>query len=245
MEWTKNKAMNRPSHADQQDRWDKEHQKPTILLQIDASTASSGVQKFYKWLQMRAGGKQLKGIEMCCGKGRNSIWLANQGIMMIGADYSQAAITEAKKRAKIARADKNVAFILHDVTKQFELADECMDFAFDCFGSTDIETARGRKRAFGNIVRLLKPGGYMMIYLLSTDDEYSRELLNQYPGPDYGSYIHPINGKYEKAFSEQEIKELYGRMNLMVLKRIPKKATFFEKEYSNNYIWAVFQKPLP
>jgi SAM-dependent methyltransferase len=236
--------MNRPSHAGQQKRWEEEHQKPTILLQIDASTASSSVQKFYAWLTAHTSEKHLKGFEMCCGKGRNCIWLANQGAQMTGADYSRAAIAEAKHRAVTTSADNNVTFMFHDATKPYDLPLESMDFAFDCFGSTDIETAAGRKKAFHNVLNLLKPGGYMMIYLLSTDDEYSKDLLRRYPGPDYGSYIHPDNGKYEKAFSEDEIKELYGDLNLMVLERIPKKATFFDREYSNKYIWAVFQKPV-
>lgn len=160
---------------------------------------------------------------------------------MVGSDYSKVAIAEAKRRAKDAGLYRKVTFVFHDVTKPYDLPLESMDFAIDCFGSTDIETAHGRQKAFNNIRRLLKPGGYMMIYLLSTDDEYTQELLRKYPGPEYGSYIN--KGKYEKAFSEQEIKELYGDMDLLVLERIPKKVTFFDREYRNNYIWAVFQKP--
>jgi SAM-dependent methyltransferase len=233
--------MKHPTHAAQQDRWEEEHRKPTILLQIDASTASSSVQKFYSWLKTFNSEQHLSGIEMCCGKGRNSIWLAKQGVTMIGADYSKVAIAEARRRAVKVKTTGDVTFICHDATKPYDLPPESMDFAIDCFGSTDIETAHNRMLASQNIRHLLKPGGYMMIYLLSTDDEYSQELLRKYPGPEYGSYIN--DGKYEKAFSEQEIKELYGNMNMIVLERIPKKATFFQKEYCNNYIWAVFQKP--
>lgn len=235
--------MKHPTHADHQDLWDKEHQKPTILLQIDANTPSSGVRRFYTWLTAHTTEKNLHGIEMCCGKGRNSIWLSKQGVTMIAADFSPVAIKEARLRAKATGVEKKVRFLLHDVTKPYDLPRESMDFAFDCFGSTDIETPTGRKKAFRNILRLLKPGAYMMIYLLSTEDEYSKELLSHYPGPDYGSFIHPISGHYEKAFSEKEIKELYGDMELILLERVPKKATFFDKEYSNNYIWAILQKP--
>lgn len=233
--------MNRPTHAHQQDIWNKEHQKPTILVQIDASTASSSVQKFYTWLKSATDVKNLHGIEMCCGKGRNSIWLAKQGVTMTGVDFSQVAIAEAKRRARKAAVTRKARFVFHDVTKPFELQAASMDFAIDCFGSTDIETAHGRLKAFRNIRRLLKPGGYVMIYLLSTDDEYAQELQRMYPGPEYGSYIN--EGKYEKAFSELEIKELYRDMKLITLERVPKKATFFDKEYRNNYIWAIFQKP--
>jgi ubiquinone/menaquinone biosynthesis C-methylase UbiE len=234
--------MKSPTHADQQDRWDKEHQKPAILLQIDATTASSGVRKFYTWLKANTVEEQLQGIEMCCGKGRNAIWLATKGIRMVGTDFSPIAITEAKRRAIKANVSDKVQFVVHDATKPYDLPPASLNFAIDCFGSTDIESIHGRKQALRNILRVLKPGGFLMIYLLSTEDEYSGELLRQYPGPDSGSYIHPTNGKYEKAFSEQEIKQLYGDLQVRAFKRVPKKATFFDKEYSNNYIWAVFQK---
>lgn len=233
----------RLTHADQQQRWDKEHQKPTIRLKVDASVASSSVQKFYKWLSTHIDVSDLHGIEMCCGKGRNTIWLAKRSVTMVGTDFSPTAISEAKRRAKEAGVTRWVDVRVHDATKAYELPARCMDFAFDCFGSTNIESAAGRKKAAHNLLRLLKPGGYLMIYLLSTDDEYSQELFLSYPGPEHGSYIHPLNGKYEKAFSEDEIKELYGGLNLILIERVPKKATFFDKEYKNNYIWAIFQKP--
>ena len=234
----------RLTHADQQERWDREHQKPTLRLQLDANIASSSVQKFYEWLQDHGDIKELHGIEMCCGKGRNSIWLAKKGIVMVGTDFSPTAITEANNRAKQENVLSKARFFIHDATKTYDIPSECMDFAFDCFGSAGIESLAARKKAARNILRLLRPGGFMMIYLLSTDDEFSQELLKQYPGPDFGSYIHPSNHKYEKAFSEEEIKELYGELNLIFIERIPKRATFFDKEYSSNYIWAVFQKPV-
>jgi hypothetical protein len=77
-----------------------------------------------------------------------------------------------------------------------------LDFAIDCFGSTDIESLEGRKSALNNIIQVFKPRGYLMVYLLSTDDEFHKEMIEKHPGPDSGSFIHPVNGKYEKAFTD-------------------------------------------
>lgn len=133
-------------------------------------------------------------------------------------------------------------FLVQDVTEKFAVNDNSQDFAIDCFGSTDIESEAGRKAARDNLVKTIKPGGYLFLYLLSTDDEFHKEMIEKYPGPDEGSFVHPVNGKYEKAFTEKEVTELYKDLKLISMKRIPKTATFFGKEYNCNHIWAIFQK---
>jgi len=92
---------------------------------------------------------------------------------------------------------------------------------------------------------LLKPGGYFLVYLLSTDDEYYQDMAAQTPGAEPGSFVQPVNGKFEKSFSEDEIKQLHNDLKLVELERVPKKFVYAVtgKTYNNNYIWAVFQKP--
>jgi ubiquinone/menaquinone biosynthesis C-methylase UbiE len=233
------------THQEQLERWDKEHKTPRVLLQMDSAKASTGVIKFLDWLKSQ--GKQpekLKGLEMCCGKGRNVVELGAEGINMIGLDFSRNAIEEAKRRATNKGVTDKTQFFVQDVTKPFPVEADSLDFAFDCFGSTDIESAKGRKAALENLIRVLKPGGHLMVYLLSSDDEFQKEMIAKSPGPDAGSFIHPINQKYEKVFTEDEVKDFYGQLNLLVLERAPKKDMFFGKEYKANHIWAIFQKPI-
>lgn len=232
------------THQEQQERWEKEHQKPIVLLQMDAHSASSGVVKFADWFKQQ--GKkldELSGMEMCCGKGRNVIWLALQGVQATGLDFSASAIEEAKKRAEEAGVSDKTNFVVQDVTQPFSIPGSSLDFAVDCFGSTDIESAEGRKVALDNLIQVLKPGGYLVLYLLSTDDEFHKEMIKTNPGPDAGSFIHPVNGKYEKAFTEDEVKQFYSALKFVTLERVPKTATFFGKDYACHHIWAVFQKP--
>lgn len=225
-------------HDNQRSAWEAEHQKPSVLLQMDSDQASSGVMKFYEWLQMRGAGADLAGLEMCCGKGRNVTWLARKGIRMTGVDFSAAAISEAKKRTN----DSGASFFVHDVTLPYPLEDGSLDFVVDCFGSTDIESLEGRKAARDNLIKLLKPGGFYLTYLLSTDDEYHKQMIAEHPGPESGSFIHPKNGKFEKAFTETEVKDFCSDLEMVAFERIPKTATFNDKQYSCNHIWAVFEK---
>lgn len=231
------------AHEEQRARWEKEHKTPNVLPQMDSAKASSGVIKFLDWLKSE--GKQpseLKGLEICCGKGRNVTGLATEGVAMVGLDFSQSAIAEAKKRAAEAGVADKTQFMVQDVTLPFPIEPNSLDFAYDCFGSTDIESAEGRKAALDNLIKVLKPGGYLMVYLLSTDDEFQKEMIAKSPGPDEGSFMHPVNGKYEKAFTEDEVKDFYKQLKLCVFERVAKKDIFFGKEYNANHIWAVFQK---
>lgn len=231
------------THQEQQERWDKEHEAPHVLPQMDATNASSGVVKFLDWLKKEGKNPtELSGLEMCCGKGRNVIGLAAEGVTMTGLDFSPNAIAEAKKRAEAAGVADKTQFFVHDVTKPFPLEAASLDFVFDCFGSTDIESLDGRKAALHNLVEVLRPSGYLMVYLLSSDDEFQKQMAEESPGSDTGSFIHPVNGKYEKAFSEDEVKEFYGALSLRAFERVAKTDVFFDKEYNANHIWAVFQK---
>ena len=131
------------SHEKQQKIWEQEHRRPHALLQMDSREPSGGVVKFFEWLKTYAKGQKLKGVEMACGKGRNAIWLAQQGVDMIGFDFSTVAIEEAKKRAK--EEGVNAKLLVHDATASWPFADNEFDFAIDCFGSTDIESIEGRE----------------------------------------------------------------------------------------------------
>lgn len=210
---------------------------------MDLTKPSSGVVRFYEWLNSEdKDPKQLKGLEICCGKGRSVIWLAAQGVDMTGIDFSPNAIKEASQRAEEAGVSDRTHFMVQDATLPYPIQPNSLDFAYDCFGSTDIESAEGRQAALENIIKVLKAGGFLMVYLLSTDDEFQKEMIAKSPGPDAGSFIHPINGKYEKAFTEDEVKTFYSDLELRVFERVAKTDVFFGKEYRANHIWAVFQK---
>jgi SAM-dependent methyltransferase len=235
--------MTNITHQQQQERWEKEHQKPTVLLQMDDPTVSRGVEKFLEWFKgNQVELTELRGLEMCCGKGRNVLGLAKRGADMIGLDFSVTAIKESQKRAQAAGLKDKTEFMVQDVTLPLPVTEDSLDFAIDCFGSTDIESKAGREAARDNLIKVLKPGGYLLLYLLSTDDVFHKELIKTNPGPNPGSFIHPVNGKYEKAFTEDEVKQFYGQLKLVTLERVPRKAIFFGKEYDCNHIWAVFQK---
>lgn len=233
--------MGKITHQKQQEIWEKEHIEPQVLLQMDSQEASSGVTRFWDWLKTKNIGKGLKGIEMGCGKGRNAIWLTKQGVEMTAFDFSPAAIKEAQTRAEQVGA-KKVHFLVHDATKSWPFSSSSFDIAIDCFATTDIESSEGRLFAKDELTRVLKPGGYILVYTLSIDDEFHKEMIKVSPAEEKNAFYHPTTGKFEKTFDRNELLELYKDLQLVEEQRIEKTTTFFGKEYACKHFWMIFQK---
>ena len=148
-------------HVEQHRIWEAEHSKPFMFPFVDSIVPTDAVVFFGKWLSNNIDDLgNLRGIEMCCGKGRNSIWLAGLGVQMTGFDFSSHAILEAKKRSDLANLSHYTKFLVHDAVSEWPFANSSFDFFIDCFGSSDIETKSGRIMARNEALRVVKPGGY-------------------------------------------------------------------------------------
>lgn len=233
--------VNLMDHQKQKETWEKEHGSPSVLPQMDKSDASSGVKRFLEWLRERKREKNLAGIEMGCGKGRNSIWLTKQGVRMTAFDFSRVATMEAMKRAKEAGVGENLTLLVHDASEPWPFESNMFDIAIDCFASTDIESFEHRAFARDELRRVLKPGGYLFVYTLSTDDEFHKEMIKKQPAGEKNSFLHPA-GKFEKVFDRDELLDFYKDFTLIEERRIEKDEVFGGKTYHCRHFWVVLQK---
>ena len=64
-----------------------------------------------------------KVIEVGCGTGRNTVWLAERAAEIVGLDFSEAMLARARARVK----DPRVRFIQHDARATWPLADSSAD----------------------------------------------------------------------------------------------------------------------
>jgi SAM-dependent methyltransferase len=225
-------------NINQKEIWNEEHKTPEVLFQMDSKEASSGVVKFHDWIKSKKTIRINKGLEIGCGKGRNCIWLGNKGFVMTGLDFAENAILEAKKRNKY----ENVEFYVQDVTKKWLIEDSSLDFGIDCFASTDIDSEEGRKFAVNEFKRVIKKGGYLLVYTLSVDDEFHKKMINKYPNEQKNAFNHPENNKFEKVFDREELKLLYKDFNWIKEVRIEKNAVFHGKGYKCNHFWLILEK---
>lgn len=113
-----------------------------------------------KELSRRAGVKSA--LELGCGVGRFSRYVAQQGLRVQGVDFSPVAIDKARER--VAQDEAKPSFMVGDVTN-LEALTGPFDVSFDvgCFHCLD----RGAEQRYvAELSRLLAPGGTHLLWAL-------------------------------------------------------------------------------
>lgn len=107
-----------------------------------------------------------KGLEIGCGTGTNSIWLAKQGFEMTGLDLSPTAIAAAE--AKVAAVEVNCRLLVADILVD-KVPGTPFEFVYDrgCFHVFD--GVDERSRFASQVADLLAPDGIWHSLIGSTD----------------------------------------------------------------------------
>jgi len=103
-------------------------------------------------------------LELGCGLGRFSSFMAEQGIKATGVDFSSVAIEKAKKRE--VNAEHKPTFIVGDVTN-LETIKQQFDVSFDvgCFHCLNEQE---QQKYVSEVYRLLKPGATHLIWAIDS-----------------------------------------------------------------------------
>ncbi len=229
--------MSDASHKHQQKIWEQEHSHPHLFPHLAKDEVSGGVERFYSWLkEHKTNDAQQTGLEIGCGKGRNSIWLADQNIQMTGFDFSESAILEAKKRIFDTNTG-NPHFIVHDAIDVWPFDDNHFDFILDCFALIDIDV--NLEEVFAEIQRVLKPGGYFCMYTNSEKTQMYQMLAQN---NDDTTYHYPDNNKFERIFTRETLKHFNSHFEEMVYETYDRSAEYSGELYIWNHMWVIYKK---
>jgi len=123
-------------------------------------------------------------LELGCGLGIFSSFMASQGIKATGVDFSSVAIEKATKR--VADNTDKPEFIVGDVTN-LKIIDKQFDVSFDvgCFHCLDEE---GQRKYVSEIYRLIKPGATHLIWALDTSPS-DIQLTPEYIAQIFGKHF--------------------------------------------------------
>ncbi len=100
-------------------------------------------------------------LELGCGAGNLTLWMAQKGYEMFGVDITPTAIEWAKE--KNAVAEFKADFQLGDITDLNSYGDESFDIVIDAHCLHWIY-GEDRKKAYNSIFRILRKGGFYFQY---------------------------------------------------------------------------------
>jgi SAM-dependent methyltransferase len=187
--------------------WDQEYTKPEHLSM--SVEVSGDLEKFTRWLERQTKRTLLNptssAVDFGCGNGRNLLYLAGSyGMHGVGNDSSGAAIKEAKMLAE--KEDAQLKYEVRNMAGTHQnIPDGSQTLALDMMSSHFLNK-EDRALLRDEVYRVLKPGGYFfMKTFLKDGDIHTARLLEERPGPEEGSYIHPVIGVAEYVYTEEEL----------------------------------------
>jgi SAM-dependent methyltransferase len=129
-------------------------------------------------------GNPRSSLELGCGIGRFTRYMAKQGLHAVGVDFSQVAIEKAKNR--ISWDEFQPEFFVGDVTN-LDMLKSRFDVSFDvgCFHCLSAEAQKGY---VSEVFRLLKPGSIHLIWALDDSpagDSLSPEAIRDIFAPGF------------------------------------------------------------
>ncbi len=184
--------------------WDNEYSNAEHLALSE--NASEDLMKFCRWVARDTKRSVLNplasAIDFGCGNGRNLVYLAKEfGMHGVGYDSSSAAIKEAKRLSE----GLNLEYQVRTMAGPATVPDESQMIALDMMSSHFLKAAE-RLELRDEIHRVLKPGGFLFMKTFVTDgDLHTKRLIAENPGPEPGTYIHPVIGVAEYAYGEEEL----------------------------------------
>ncbi len=227
----------------QKDIWLQEHRTSSTIPSVGGQKPADNVVALIEFLKENQIDCNKRVVDIGCGKGRNSIYLAQQGCEVFGFDYIELAIEHAQQQAQINNLADKIHFSVGAMDERWNFPDNYFDIAVDSFSSIDIETKQGREICKKELFRTLKPGGYALICVVAAHDEFEKELMSAYPGGELHSSLWPQNGKFQKNYDEHELKEFYSEFTLLSLREITKKAFKLNREFISTHYRMIVQKP--
>jgi SAM-dependent methyltransferase len=216
---------------EQQRIWEAEHQSMNALPSVDLDRPATTLISFMEFLVDRDFRPPGTILDIGCGKGRHTIYLASLGFEAYGFDFAISAISQARARSSLAGTDHRTHFSVAEIDKPWHYPDNFFDLEVDYFASIDVDSLIGREHYRSEMLRTLKSGGYAFVTVPSVSDELEKELLLTSTGAEKNSTIWPENGKFQKVYDEGELRDFYSDFEILFLREKRGRAIKLGREY--------------
>lgn len=179
-----------PAFADAAQTWNKRFTSDDFIFGTEPNT----------WLREHASVWQ-RGQRVLCvadGEGRNSVWLAQQGLVVDAYDIAEVGVAKARRLAQAQGVQVNYSVADCDTYDYGEARYDGVAAIFVQFAGPAM-----RARMFGNIHRCLKPGGVLILQGYTP-----RQLEYRTGGPPF----------VEHLYTEAMLREAFAGFDVLALR---------------------------
>lgn len=230
------------THTRQTEAWVNEYEKLIGLPTSTQGSVSGKVEEFLAFLKKQ--GINIGNIlDIGCGLGRNSFYLARQGYKTWAFDIVPSAIEHVATEAKNANLPINV--LLQSAAEPWQYQDGFFDAAIDICVFDNMVTAEMKHTYINELHRTLKPGAYFLLFAILAEDEYYAHLLQTSEHKDQYILHDPQNNLWSSMLPSSDLLKLFSqKFTLIEEKEIKKQGELmYGKMCERRLTKMIFQKP--
>lgn len=224
----------------QYEAWEKEYRNSKLLTKEDKP--QKDIVKMIKFLEKENGFEfeNSSVLDLGCGTGRNSNYLAEKGAKVTGVEISDTALKIAKENS--AKRKLGITYLKQDIGSILPFPNESFDLLFDVISSNSLGE-KEREIFLSETSRILKPGGYFIVKALCKEgDSNAKNLLKIAPTVEKDTYFMKDLNLRERVFSREDFIEMYSKY-FKILK-LDKKTSYSKmnnRSYKRNFWIAVLK----
>ena len=188
--------------------WEKEYKNPKFLSKKNEPQAD--VLRFFKFLKKKEKFllDQKNVLDLGCGNGRNSNYLADLDNNVIAVDFSSTAIALARQEA--LNKELNVDYRLRNIGDYYDIKDDSIDLVLDVTSSNSLNE-KERSIYLSETYRVMKKGAYFFVRALAKDGSKNiKKLLEKSPGKEKDTYYIKELSLTERVFSREDFINMYS-----------------------------------
>lgn len=144
-----------------------------------------------------------------CGKGRNSLYLAAQGMHVTAMDFTPDAIEYLLTQAAEQGLAPKIRAITQDVTADWPVAEAGMDLIVDAFCFKHISPHAERMVYKSSLLRALRSRGHYMISFASIGDGYYGQYVTD-SAADEALVVDPEIGVESVLYTREAVLNFFG-----------------------------------